>query len=62
MTANASLTDELMGQLQGAPMQGLAQQLGIDSVKTEQAVGVALPMLLGALGVSGSFLRRRRRS
>jgi hypothetical protein len=27
MTANASLTDELMGQLQGAPMQGLAQQL-----------------------------------
>ena len=50
MTANASLTDELMGQLQGAPMQGLAQQLGIDSVQAEQAVGVALPMLFGALG------------
>ena len=46
----ASLTDELMGQLQGAPMQGLAQQLGLDSVQTEQAVGVALPMLFGALG------------
>lgn len=46
----ASLSDELMGQLQGAPMQGLAQQLGLDSVQTEQAVGVALPMLFGALG------------
>lgn len=50
MTSNASLTDELMGQLQGAPMQGLAQQLGIDSAQAEQAVGVALPMLFGALG------------
>lgn len=50
MTSNASLTDELMGQLQGEPMQGLAQQLGLDSVQTEQAVGVALPMLFGALG------------
>ena len=50
MTTNASLSDELMGQLQGAPMQGLAQQLGLDSVQTEQAVGVALPMLFGALG------------
>lgn len=50
MTDSTSLTQELLGQLQGAPMQGLAQQLGIDSVKTEQAVGVALPMLLGALG------------
>lgn len=50
MTSNASLSDELMGQLQGAPMQGLAQQLGVDSVQAEQAVGVALPMLFGALG------------
>lgn len=50
MTSNASLSDELMGQLQGEPMQGLAQQLGLDSVQTEQAVGVALPMLFGALG------------
>ena len=50
MTTNVSLSDELMGQLQGAPMQGLAQQLGLDSVQTEQAVGVALPMLFGALG------------
>ena len=54
MTGNASLTDELMGQLQGAPMQGLAQQLGIDSVQAEQAVGVALPMLFGALGQNAS--------
>ena len=50
MTGNASMTDELMGQLQGEPMQGLAQQLGIDSAQAEQAVGVALPMLFGALG------------
>lgn len=50
MSSNASLTDELMGQLQGEPMQGLAQQLGIDSAQAEQAVGVALPMLFGALG------------
>ena len=54
MTGNASLTDELMGQLQGAPMQGLAQQLGIDSAQAEQAVGVALPMLFGALGQNAS--------
>ncbi|WP_417283518.1 DUF937 domain-containing protein [Comamonas sp.] len=50
MTSNASLTEELMGQLQGAPMQSLAQQLGVDSVQAEQAVGGALPMLFGALG------------
>ena len=50
MNTNASLTDELMGQLQGSPMQGLAQQLGIDSAQAEQAVGMALPMLFGALG------------
>lgn len=50
MNTNASLTDELMGQLQGSTMQGLAQQLGIDSAQAEQAVGVALPMLFGALG------------
>ena len=50
MNTSASLSDELLGQLQGAPMQGLAQQLGIDSAQAEQAVGVALPMLFGALG------------
>ncbi|GGH49969.1 calcium-binding protein [Comamonas phosphati] len=54
MTTNTSLTDELMGQLQGTPMQGLAQQLGIDSAQAEQAVGVALPMLFGALGQNAS--------
>ncbi|WP_027014907.1 DUF937 domain-containing protein [Comamonas composti] len=54
MVDSSSLTDELMGQLQGAPMQGLAQQLGVDSVQTEQAVGLALPMLFGALGQNAS--------
>ena len=50
MNASNSLTDELMGQLQGAPLQNMAQQLGMDSAQTEQAVSTALPVLLGALG------------
>lgn len=50
MNASNSLTDELMGQLQGAPLQNMAQQLGMGSADTEQAVSTALPVLLGALG------------
>lgn len=50
MTSSNSLTEELLGQLQGAPLQKMAQQLGLGSAETEQAVGTALPMLLGALG------------
>lgn len=50
MNASNSLTDELMGQLQGAPLQNMAQQLGMGSAETEQAVSTALPVLLGALG------------
>ena len=50
MNTNASMSEELLGQLQGSPMQGLAQQLGIDSAQAQQAVGMALPMLFGALG------------
>src|SRR5690606_1099782 len=46
--------DELLGQLRGAPMQSMAQQLGMDNVETERAVGTALPMLLGALGNNAS--------
>lgn len=54
MNASNSLTDELMGQLQGAPLQNMAQQLGMDTAQTEQAVSTALPVLLGALGGNNS--------
>lgn len=54
MNTSNSLTNELMGQLQGAPLQSMAQQLGMGSAETERAVGTALPMLLGALGNNAS--------
>lgn len=50
MTASTSLSSELLTQLQGAPLEQLSQQLGIDSVQTEQAVSAALPMMLGVMG------------
>lgn len=45
-----SMVEELLGQLQGAPMQQMAQQLGANSQQIQSAVSTALPMLLGALG------------
>ncbi|MEG3000443.1 MAG: DUF937 domain-containing protein [Comamonas sp.] len=54
MNASQSLVDELMSQLQGAPMQQMAQQLGVDSVQAQSAVGAALPLLLGTLGHNAS--------
>ena len=54
MNASPSLVDELMSQLQGAPMQQMAQQLGTDTAQTQSAVGAALPLLLGALGQNAS--------
>ena len=50
MTASPSLVDQLMAQLQGAPLQQIAQQLGTDTAQTQTAVSAALPLLLGALG------------
>ena len=50
MSNNASLTDELLAQLQGAPLQQLSQQLGIGQNQASSAVGAALPLLMGALG------------
>ena len=50
MTQANSLVDELFSQLQGAPVQQIASQLGADSAQTSQAITAALPMLLGALG------------
>jgi len=49
-TTSQSMVDELMGQLQGAPMQQMAQQLGASGQQIQSAVGAALPLLLGALG------------
>ena len=50
MNASTSLVDELLAQLQGAPLQQMSQQLGTSHAQTETAVGAALPLLLGALG------------
>ena len=50
MNAPASLTDELLSQLQGAPLQQIADQLGTNPSQAQSAVAAALPMLLGALG------------
>ena len=46
MNSPASLVDELMAQLQGAPLQQMAQQLGTSPAQTQDAVGAALPLLL----------------
>lgn len=46
----SSLIDELMSQLQGPAMGQMAQQLGADAGTTSQAIGAALPMIVGALG------------
>ena len=44
------LTQELLSQLQGAPIQKMSSQLGIDASQANQAVAAALPLLMGALG------------
>lgn len=50
MSNSQSIVDELLGQLRGAPMQQMAQQLGANTEQVQTAVGAALPLLLGALG------------
>lgn len=47
---STSLTNELLGQLQGKPLADIGNQLGLSSSQTESAVSAALPLLLGALG------------
>ena len=49
-TTPAPLLDAQMQQLQGAPLQQLAQQLGTSSSQVESAVGPALSLLLDGLG------------
>ena len=48
--AAMSLTDDLLSQLQGAPLQQVSQQLGLDSQQASGAIRAALPLLMGALG------------
>lgn len=50
MNTSPSIVNELQEQLQGAPMQHMAQQLGANSEQIQTAVSAALPLLLGALG------------
>ena len=54
MNTSASLVDAFLSQLQGAPLDQLSQQLGTDHGQTREAVGAALPMLMGALGRNAS--------
>jgi hypothetical protein len=54
MTSSTTLSDDLLSQLRGGPMQQISQQLGTDSAQTESAVSAALPMLLGTLGQNAS--------
>ena len=51
---NASLTDELYSQLEGAPLQRMSQQLGVGPAQMAGAVSAALPLLIGALGRNAS--------
>ncbi|MEG0922581.1 MAG: DUF937 domain-containing protein [Comamonas sp.] len=50
MSVSPSMVEELLSQLQGAPMQQMAQSLGESPEQTQQAVSAAIPMMLGALG------------
>lgn len=49
-----ALTNDLLSQLQGAPLQQIARQLGVDDGQAAGAVGAALPLLMGALGRNAS--------
>jgi hypothetical protein len=51
---NSSLTDDLLGQLQGPQLAQIGQQLGLSQPQTSDAVSAALPLLIGALGRNAS--------
>ncbi|MFC3549839.1 DUF937 domain-containing protein [Lysobacter cavernae] len=50
----ASLTDDLLNQLQGQPLAEIGSQLGLSPSQATGAVSAALPLLLGALGRNAS--------
>ena len=45
-----AMTQDLAAQLQGAPLQQIASQLGLDPVQASGAISTALPLLMGKLG------------
>ncbi|MFT3801881.1 MAG: DUF937 domain-containing protein [Burkholderiaceae bacterium] len=45
-----SLSDEFLAQLQGDPLRDISAQLGTTPQQANEAIGAALPLLLGALG------------
>ena len=45
-----SMIEEILQQMQGAPTQQVAGQLGVNDGQASQAIAAALPMLIGALG------------
>jgi hypothetical protein len=47
---SSPLAAQLLNELQGAPMQQMARQLGVDEGQAHGAVAMALPLLFGALG------------
>ena len=53
-----ALTDDLFSQLEGAPLQQIAQQLGVGRTQAAGAVSAALPLLMGALGRNASQPQR----
>lgn len=48
--SDQSLSQQLFSQLQGEPMQKIAQQLGTSTEQASSAVSQALPLMMGALG------------
>ena len=51
---SSSITDGLMGHLQGTSLSQLGSQLGITPQQAQGAVAAALPLLIGALGRNAS--------
>ena len=50
----ALLSSDLESRLQGAPIQQIAQQLGVSPAQASSAISTAVPLLLGALGHNAS--------
>lgn len=50
----SSITDGLLSQLQGQPLNQISQQLGLSQPQVAGAVAAAIPLLLGALGRNAS--------
>ena len=48
--SDQSLSQQLFSQLQGEPMQQIAQQLGTSTEQASSTVSQALPLMMGALG------------